>query len=449
MGSTQGKSESKSESVPLQSAPPAKDAREHRAPPQRAPTIPLGPHSSWAVPANYEVRKVIGRGSYGSVCEAYDTKTETLVAIKQLKRLFGDLTDCKRILRELAILTRLRHENVVKVHDIVAPADYRTFNELYICLEICDTDLKKLIRTDVHISMLHINTMLCNLLVGLQYVHQCGIYHRDLKPANCLVNQDCVVKICDFGLARAVGGEQLHLQALPNTPRDEEGGEVRPHGGPVVPNTLRKKRVMTQHVVTRWYRAPELALLQDEYTASIDIWSVGCIYAELLQMLEDGKPAPDRGPLFPGSSCYPLSPERRQSNAGRRARTRGQHDQLEVIFDVIGTPSEADVAALTTEDARKYVQEFKQRPGTGIREKLPYAGDEALDLLDMMLKFSPEKRVAVDQCLEYKTIKELRRPGSLDNAAPAQVVLAFEREADLGEKMLRKYFEEEIRKYHL
>jgi mitogen-activated protein kinase 1/3 len=367
-----------------------------------------------------------------------------------LKQLFGDLTDCKRILRELAILTRLNHENVVKVHDIVVPSDVRTFNELYIVLEICDTDSKKLIRTDVTLSMLHINTMLAGLLVGLQYVHACGIFHRDLKPANCLVNQDCVVKICDFGLARAVGGEQLHLQALPNTPRDEEEEAAARQAdavrAPVVPSTMRKKRVMTQHVVTRWYRAPELALLQDEYTAAIDIWSVGCIYAELLQMLEDGERAADRGPLFPGSSCYPLSPERRSSSGGRKARTRGQHDQLEVIFDVIGTPTDTEIAKLASEDARRYVREFRKRTGTGIKEKLPYAGDDAVAFLNQMLQFSPQNRVSVDGALENSMVKELRRPDV--NARPSQVVLAFEKEPDLGEKMLRKYFGEEIKKFH-
>jgi mitogen-activated protein kinase 1/3 len=440
-----GKSESKPlEQQSLNQAP----ARNHAAPPQRAPTIPLGPQNSWQVPANYEVRKVIGRGSYGSVCEAFDSKAETLVAIKQLKRLFGELTDCKRILRELAILTRLKHENVVQVHDIVCPADFKTFNELYICLEICDTDLKKLIRTEVQLSALHINTMLMHLLVGLQYVHACGIYHRDLKPANCLVNQDCVVKICDFGLARAIGGEQLHLQALANTPRDEEEPHVGP-GGRVVPHTVRKKRIMTQHVVTRWYRAPELALLQDGYTSAIDLWSVGCIYGELLQMLEKGEQASDRGPIFPGNSCYPLSPERRQSNTQRRSRTRGQSDQLEMIFDVIGTPSEADVNQLATEDARNYVREFKPRTGSGMKEKLPYAGDEAIAFLNSILVFNPQRRITVDQALQNGLVKDLiKKPPNPENADPTKVVLAFEKEPQLDERTLRKYFEEEIRKFH-
>ncbi|CAE7938703.1 MPK4 [Symbiodinium necroappetens] len=172
-------------------------------------------------------------------------------------------------------------------------------------MEICDSDLKKLCRTDVTLTPLHINTLLYNLLVGLKYLHSAGIYHRDLKPANCLVNQDCSVKICDFGLSRAIeAAEQPHLHALPNTPRGEGDHDAVPG----VPHTQRLKRNLTGHVVTRWYRAPELILLQENYTEAIDIWSVGCIYAELLGMLE-GTRTQDRGPLFPGSSCFPLSPD--------------------------------------------------------------------------------------------------------------------------------------------
>merc|ERR1712048_1020981 len=96
-----------------------------------------------------------------------------------------------------------------------------------------------------------------------------------------------------------MGGE------LPNTPRGDEDG-TQP-AMPAVPCTQRMKRHLTGHVVTRWYRAPELILLQETYTNAIDVWSVGCIYAELLGMLE-GTSLQDRGPLFPGCSCFPLSP---------------------------------------------------------------------------------------------------------------------------------------------
>merc|ERR1712187_401004 len=114
------------------------------------------------------------------------------------------------------------HNNVVRILDIVAPSNINTFDEIYIVLELADSDLKKLCKSDVTLSPLHINTVLYNLLVGLKFIHSAGIYHRDLKPANCFVNQDCTVKIGDFGLSRAIGGEQKNLEHLPHTPRNDE-----------------------------------------------------------------------------------------------------------------------------------------------------------------------------------------------------------------------------------
>lgn len=147
------------------------------------------PHADWKVPDRYEVRHLVGAGSYGHVCEAFDHVKRKIVAIKKIHRVFEDLVDCKRILRELAILNRLSHDNVVKLTDICVPDDLNKFDELYIVLELADSDFKKLCRTPVFLSELHIKTLLYNLLVGLKYIHSAGIYHRDLKPANCLVNQ--------------------------------------------------------------------------------------------------------------------------------------------------------------------------------------------------------------------------------------------------------------------
>ena len=157
------------------------------------------------------------------ICGSNNSNQDRDVAIKRVKHLFDDLIDCKRILRELAILNWLSHPHIVQIYDIVEPPSLKSFDELYIVMEICDSDLKKLVRTDVTLTPLHINTLLYNLLVGLKYLHSAGIYHRDLKPANCLANQDCSVKICDFGLSRAVG-EAPVLEALPNTPRQDADG---------------------------------------------------------------------------------------------------------------------------------------------------------------------------------------------------------------------------------
>lgn len=104
------------------------------------------PHSDWQIPERYEVRHLIGTGSYGHVCEAYDHVEKRVVAIKKIHRVFEDLIDCKRILREVAILNRLQHDNIVKILDIVVPENLTKFDEMYIVLEIADSDFKKLCR---------------------------------------------------------------------------------------------------------------------------------------------------------------------------------------------------------------------------------------------------------------------------------------------------------------
>jgi len=409
-----------------------------------APLIPKGPADKWKLPSNYEVGQLIGSGSYGSVCEAYDSTHQRLVAIKRIGHMFEDLIDCKRILREIAILAKLSHGNVVKIYDIVAPSNMKTFQELYMVMEICDSDLKKLCRTDVTLSSLHISTLLYNLLVGLMYLHSAGIYHRDLKPANCLVNQDCSVKICDFGLSRAIGvEEQQHLEELPNTPRGSEGQAQA--SGPVVPHTQRLKRHLTGHVVTRWYRAPELILLQENYTEAIDLWSVGCIYAELLGMLE-GTKTEDRGPLFPGSSCFPLSPDHKHKT-DYKYHTRGKHDQLNMIFNLLGTPPEEDIELLERDDAKRYIRCFAKREGDGLRTKFPLSDEDSIDVLGQMLRFNPSQRAPVRQLLEHRLFTEVRDSPS-ETTAERYVTLEFETEPDLDEGLLRKYFCKEIRRYH-
>eukprot|EP00933_Yihiella_yeosuensis_P041071 TRINITY_DN35508_c0_g1_i1.p1 TRINITY_DN35508_c0_g1~~TRINITY_DN35508_c0_g1_i1.p1 ORF type:complete len:444 (+),score=78.56 TRINITY_DN35508_c0_g1_i1:130-1461(+) len=410
---------------------------------QSAPLIPKNPAHKWTIPSRYEVKQLIGTGSYGSVCEAHDNVKKKLVAIKRIGHMFEDLIDCKRILREIAIMSKLKHENIVQIYDIVAPPNINTFDELYMVMEICDSDLKKLCRTDVTLTSLHINTLLYNLLVGLKYLHSAGIYHRDLKPANCLVNQDCSVKICDFGLSRATGAEQPHLHALPNTPRGEGGEQAQVMPG--VPPTARLKRNLTGHVVTRWYRAPELILLQENYTEAIDVWSVGCIYAELLGMLE-GTRTQDRGPLFPGSSCFPLSPDHKHKT-DYKYHTRGKHDQLNMIFNLLGTPSDADIDQLEREDAKRYIKCFAARDGEGLSAKFPHVEADSVDVLNRMLRFNPTDRISVGEALEHTLFKAIRDQPK-ESTASESITLEFEKEPDLDEKLLRKYFFKEIKKYH-
>jgi len=408
--------------------------------------LPRHPGEDWKIPRRYKVIELIGSGSYGSVCEAEDSESREVVAIKRCKRIFKDLIDCKRILREIAILDKLRHNNVVRIIEICVPVDLRAFDEIYIVMELADSDLKKLCKQDVTLSPLHINTLLYNLLCGLRFIHSAGIYHRDLKPANCFVNQDCTVKIGDFGLARAIGGEfELDLQETPRSDAEQEGATASGEKLPQVPHTQRLKKNLTGHVVTRWYRAPELILLQENYTEAIDLWSVGCIYAELLGMLE-GTHVLDRGPLFPGTSCFPLSPDHKH-RTDYKYHTQGKHDMLNKIFNIIGTPTDAEIAALDRDDAKKYMSCFAKRPAGGFGERLPHVDKVAIDMLTQLLKFSPTERITVDKALEHDVVKEIRDPKKETKAA-GMVKLEFEKEQELTEGLLRRQYLREIRKYH-
>lgn len=289
-------------------------------------------------------------------------------------------------------------------------------------------------------------TIFYNLLAGLKYLGEMGIYHRDLKPANCLVNQDCSVKICDFGLSRAVGVDQRHLGELPSTPRDDAAGPGA-DGKIVVPHTKSMKRALTGHVVTRWYRAPELILLEQNYNEQIDMWSAGCILAELLGMMRANIAQPsDRGPLFPGQSCFPLSPESKKASK----YSRGNRDQLKMIFDTIGTPTTEEIAALP-KDAGAYVEkQYSKRPAINLKDKYPGGSDATVGLLGEMLKFSPKNRITVNDAIKHPAFAQVTSTAADDLGKPRQgsgVELPFEKEPDLNEKVLRRCFLQEMQKF--
>ena len=228
------------------------------------------------------------------------------------------------------------------------------------------------------------------MLLGVRCCHSGHIIHRDLKPANILVNEDCTIRICDFGLARGLDPEN----------DDEEDLKASSNSNTKNPNVL--SRQLTKHVVTRWYRAPEVILLQRDYNTAIDIWSCGCILAELLSMQAESMPTTDdREPLFPGSSCFPLT-------ADNPSAYKNELDQLNVIFDVIGTPSDEDINRVKHDKARMYLKGLAHRPGVPLKEKYPGADPRAIDLLSKMLAFDPERRLTAKDALKHPYFNEVR-----------------------------------------
>jgi len=222
-----------------------------------------------------------------------------------------------------------------------------------------------------------------------------------LKPANILLNEDCSLKICDFGLARIVDSSQVA--------KSNDDGSSSDSSNPRNPEKKQQglTRQLTKHVVTRWYRAPELILIQP-YTTAVDIWSVGCIFAELLSMQEGSVPSyEDRVPLFPGGSCFPLSGD-------SDSKTSERLDQLSVIFGVIGSPSNEDVESIG--NANQYIKTLKKSPSKSVESMYPAADAQAIDLLKKMLQFNPSTRCTADEALSHAFLEDVRQVEMEKNA---------------------------------
>lgn len=202
------------------------------------------------------------------------------------------------------------------------------------------------------------------------------------------------------------------------------------------------KRELTGHVVTRWYRAPELILLEKEYGPAIDVWSVGCIFAELLGMMKESAPTYlERRPLFPGKSCFPLSPDKHIKEE-RSGFPFSKNDQLAVIFQVIGTPNEEDKSYVTDQKALEYLNAFPKSDRVNLSTVYPGAGEEAIDLLHKILVFNPYFRVSIDECLEHSFFKKCRK--SEKEIGSANVIQFDWEKEHLDRAKLRMHFIEEI-----
>jgi len=410
---------------------PANDARTIRshcpAHDVRArPTVSYGSwvKAAWRLPSQYRLDEVIGSGSCGSVRAAYDSSLKRRVAVKRMGRVSHNLADCKRILREIAILSELRHSGIVHFHGIHVAPDPRTFDTVFVIMELCDSDLRRLCRSNVELGPAHVATLLYGLVTGLGYVHSAGICHRDLKPENCLVNEDCSVKICDFGQAQAASGE------IPALCKESCNMAPRSMAACGLPGVLAD--------VTPWYCAPEILLHQTSCTEAVDIWSLGCIFAELLGILESSK-VEDRGPLFPGLLGFmPMHGP---------ARNLGGCGQLEMIFDIIGTPLEADIAELDQPRAQDLVRSLEHRHGEGLQRKFPRSGSTAVGLLEKMLRFSPRNRIAASEALDHPMFAEVR-DRSKEVMANKRIQLSLEKGDSMDEFTMRRLFLDQVVQQH-
>ena len=205
-----------------------------------------------------------------------------------------------------------------------------------------ECDLDRIVSSSQPLTDAHIQYFVYQILRGLLYIHSANVLHRDLKPSNLLVNSNCDLAICDFGLARGVVDDET----------------------------------LTEYVVTRWYRAPELLTEAQYYGPAVDVWSVGCILAELL----------GRRPLFQGKDYM---------------------HQLQVIINILGSPSDESLAFVTNSMAKKAIKELPNRPKQPFQEIFRDSNPSAVDLLERMLVFDPRERCTVKEALKHPYFKAL------------------------------------------
>jgi len=281
----------------------------------------------------YEKIEKVGEGTYGVVYKALDKKTSQVIALKKIRLEAEDEGVPSTAIREISLLKELKDENVVRLLDIVH-AD----SKLYLVFEFLDVDLKRYMengnKSGNPISLDLVKKFTHQLSSGLLYCHSHRILHRDLKPQNLLIDKYDNLKLADFGLARAFG----------------------------IP-----MRTYTHEVVTLWYRAPEVLLGSRHYSTAIDMWSVGCIFAEMVM----------RGhPLFPGDS---------------------EIDQIFKIFRILGTPDEASWPGI--KQLPDYKPTFPHWSAQDLTEQVPTLDDAGIDLLKLLLTYDTAKRLSAKKAL--------------------------------------------------
>mmetsp|Transcript_7061 Transcript_7061/g.12209 ORF Transcript_7061/g.12209 Transcript_7061/m.12209 type:complete len:538 (+) Transcript_7061:351-1964(+) len=338
--------------------------------------------------SRYTLMEIMGKGSYGVVCSATDNNTGEKVAIKKITDVFEHVSDATRILREIKLLRYLKHADIVQIKHIMLPSSPTDFKEVYVVFELMESDLHQVIKANDDLTSAHYIYFMYQLICGMHHIHSANVFHRDLKPKNILANSDCKLKICDFGLARPAFDDQ--------------------------PSTV----FWTDYVATRWYRAPELCgSFFTKYTPAIDVWGLGCILAELIL----GKP------LFPG---------------------RNVSHQLQLITNLVGTPTEEQLAKVRNEKARTFLANLPFKEPVPFERIFLGIDPGIISVIEAMLRFDPCERCTIAEALESPIFDSYRMPANEMPATPVSK-LAFDFECrKLTKEDVRHLIYLEILEYH-
>jgi len=286
----------------------------------------------------YQKMEKIGEGTYGVVYKAKDRVTNEIIALKKIRLEAEDEGIPSTAIREISLLKELQHPNIVKLYDVV-----HTERKLTLVFEFLDQDLKKYLDVcDGGLNLPILKSFLYQLLMGVSYCHYHRVLHRDLKPPNLLINREGQLKLADFGLARAFG----------------------------IP-----VRSYTHEVVTLWYRAPDVLMGSRKYSTPVDVWSIGCIFAEMA----NGRP------LITGTS---------------------ENDQLDRIFRTFGTPNVAEYPSII--DLPDYSDMMPRYPSPkNISSLVPTLDFDGVDLFRKMMAYDPSKRITASRALEHPFFSDI------------------------------------------
>ncbi|KAG6031408.1 negative regulator of the PHO system [Claviceps sp. Clav32 group G5] len=289
-------------------------------------------------PSSFQQLEKLGEGTYATVFKGRNRQTGELVALKEI-HLDSEEGTPSTAIREISLMKELKHENIVALYDVI-----HTENKLMLVFEFMDGDLKRYMDVNGERGALQpnvIKSFMYQLLKGIEFCHHNRVLHRDLKPQNLLINSKGVLKLGDFGLARAFG---------------------------IPVNTF------SNEVVTLWYRAPDVLLGSRTYNTSIDIWSAGCIMAEMFT----GRP------LFPGTT---------------------NEDQIVRIFRIMGTPTERTWPGIS--QFPEYKPTFQMYATQDLRSILHAIDPVGIDLLQRMLQVRPELRISAHDALQHPWFSDL------------------------------------------
>ena len=372
------------------------------------------------------------------------------VAIKKVPKLFNDLVDGKRVLREMKIMQLLRgHDNIVRMHELLKPRQPTdAFRDLYTVMELVDTDLHLVLKSRQPLEETHLLYIVYQLLKALAYCHSTGVVHRDLKPSNMLLTGDCDLKLADFGLSRGnvrmgivdkgftLSPATQGLLAKPdqetrlkppspgNTAKGEEKQEQPPSSGPggLYRSPGNAELDLTNYVITRYYRPPEL-LIMSHYGHAVDIWSTGCIFAEIVL----------RKPLFQGrdylsqltmvTHCRELPGLPKKPEDVDAMFHGGSAEGRAFVKDLLfGRRRQAGASPLQSSLAPR----GSQGPGLAnarrsaaldamrkkfFGESLPFpVSDAAMDFLAGCLSYDPKERPTALQLMRHAVFREIYSP---------------------------------------